>query len=194
MNPLYSRITFFLCTVAYFAIRSPHIRANKRLSVAESRKGKLEVALLAVSSIGMVGLPIAWCLSPVLHRWDYPLHPALYAAGTLVLLCALVLFYLAHAQLGTNWSVSLEMRKEHRLMTTGVYRRVRHPMYAAIGLYCLGQALLIPSWVAGPSGLVSFALLFALRLGPEEKMMLDRFGAEYEAYRARTYRLVPWIL
>jgi protein-S-isoprenylcysteine O-methyltransferase Ste14 len=47
--------------------------------------------------------------------------------------------------------------------------------------------------VAGPSSGVAFALLFALRVGPEERMMLEEFGKDYEAYIARTRRLVPGV-
>jgi len=47
------------------------------------------------------------------------------------------------------------MRKEHRLVTAGVYRHIRHPMYAAIFLWCLAQGLLLPNWLAGWSALAT---------------------------------------
>ena len=46
----------------------------------------------------------------------------------------------AHADLGLNWSITLEMRKGHELIVHGVYRRIRHPMYAAIFLFAVAQA------------------------------------------------------
>jgi protein-S-isoprenylcysteine O-methyltransferase Ste14 len=95
--------------------------------------------------------------------------------------------------LGRYWSVTLELRENHRLMTEGIYRHVRHPMYAALFLYSIGQALVVPNWVAGPSYLVTFGILFALRIGAEERMMLEAFGDEYAAYQARTKLLVPGI-
>ena len=85
------------------------------------------------------------------------------------------------------------MREQHRLITQGVYRRIRHPMYSALVLYSTAHALVIPNWVAGPSNLVAFTILFALRVRAEEKMMADEFGGEYAAYAARTKRLVPGI-
>ena len=103
------------------------------------------------------------------------------------------LFHRSHADLGTNWSITLEVREGHRLVTGGVYRRIRHPMYTALFLYCLGLALAVPNWIAGPSYLVAFGLLFALRLGPEERMMRETFGREYDDYAARTQRLVPGV-
>ena len=62
---------------------------------------------------------------------------------------------------------------------------------AAFVLYSIGQALVLPNWVVGPSYLVAFAILFVFRVHAEERMMLEQFGSEYEAYMRRTKRLVP---
>jgi hypothetical protein len=76
--------------------------------------------------------------------------------------------------------------------TQDTYRHVRHPMYLALLFYSLGQVLLLPNCVAGTSYLVALVLLCALRVGPEERMMLEEFGKEYEACTwRRTKRLVP---
>jgi protein-S-isoprenylcysteine O-methyltransferase Ste14 len=64
-------------------------------------------------------------------------------------------------------------------------------MYTALFVYSLGQALVLPNWIAGPSYLVTFGILFAFRIGAEERMMLESFGDEYASYMARTKRLVP---
>jgi protein-S-isoprenylcysteine O-methyltransferase Ste14 len=66
-------------------------------------------------------------------------------------------------------------------------------MYAALFLYSIGQALVVPNWVVGPSYLVGFGILFALRIGAEERMMLETFGEEYAAYMRKTKLLVPGI-
>ena len=89
--------------------------------------------------------------------------------------------------------MSLQTKQNHKLVTTGIYRRLRHPMYSAFWLMALAQAFLLPNWIAGLAGLVGFGTLFFLRLGPEEQMMEQTFGAEYEAYRRRTKRVIPFI-
>ncbi len=66
-------------------------------------------------------------------------------------------------------------------------------MYLALLLYSSGQALVLPNWVAGLSYLLAVARLFALRVGPEERMMVEVFGKDYEAHRARTKRLLPGV-
>ncbi len=107
------------------------------------------------------------------------------------MLAALWLFWRSHADLGLNWSVTLEIRKEHQLITNGVYRSIRHPMYAAIWLFSLAQALLLANWLAGPAALVTFAPMYLLRTPREERMMCEIFGQEYRDYMARTGRLFP---
>ena len=124
---------------------------------------------------------------------EYPLRRGPLVAGLTCLAIGLWLFFRSHADLGTNWSVTLEVREEHRLITRGVYRAIRHPMYLALALFFVGQALVIPNWVAGFSNVTAFAVLLALRLGAEEKMMAEQFGDEYAAYSARTKRLVPGV-
>jgi protein-S-isoprenylcysteine O-methyltransferase Ste14 len=115
----------------------------------------------------------------------------LFIAGILCLALGLWLHYRSHADLGTNWSINLELQDGHELVTHGVYSRVRHPMYLALLLYSSGQALILPNWVAGPSYLVACAILIAVRVGPEERMMREEFGKDYETYAARTNRLLP---
>jgi protein-S-isoprenylcysteine O-methyltransferase Ste14 len=106
---------------------------------------------------------------------------------------SLWLFYRVHQELGRNWSDSLEVREQHKLVTDGLYRYVRHPMYTAFFMWALAQALLLPNWIAGPAGLVGVGILCLRRVGRGEAMMLESLGEEYRAYMARTARLIPHI-
>jgi len=150
------------------------------------------VILLILAWIGFL-VPLLWVASPVFSFAEYALRPAALVAGSVCLAIGLFVFYRSHADLGSFWSVTLEVRENHRLISQGVYRRVRHPMYSALVLYSVGQALAVPNWVAGPSYLVAFGILFAFRIRAEEQMMVDAFGDEYVAYMAKTKRLVPGV-
>lgn len=192
MSPWIAKATLLAANVVMIAIRAPHGQRSRGVKVAKSRKGPLEVALLAFAMLGFV-VPFAWMATDALAFADYPLHVVPLALGTLLLAAGLWMFHRSHADLGTNWSITLEVREGHSLVTRGVYRHVRHPMYVALFLYSFGQLLALPNWVAGPSYLVPFTLLFALRVDAEERMMIEEFGDEYVAYAARTKRLIPGV-
>ena len=190
MNPWYAKATILVSSIVMVVIRAPHGQRSRRVKVVKSSKGKLENILLTLAWLGFF-VPFLWIATRLLAFADFPLRPVPFMAGILCLAVGLWLFHRSHADLGTNWSITLEVREGHRLVTHGIYRHVRHPMYLALLLSSLGQTLVIPNWVAGPSYLVTFGVLFVLRVGPEERLMREEFGKDYESYMARTRRLVP---
>ncbi|HMJ87583.1 MAG TPA: protein-S-isoprenylcysteine O-methyltransferase [Vicinamibacterales bacterium] len=192
MNPWIAKAVVLAGTLTMIAIRAPHGRRSRSVKVAKSHKTPLETGLLVLVWVGFF-VPLIWLASPVLSFAEYPLTLGPLITGVMCFVVGLWLFYRSHADLGTNWSISLEVREQHRLITQGVYYRIRHPMYSALVLYSLGHALVIPNWVAGPANLVAFAILFTLRVHAEEQMMSDTFGDEYATYAARTKRLVPGV-
>jgi protein-S-isoprenylcysteine O-methyltransferase Ste14 len=173
-------------------IRAPHGNRSRTTPVAKSRKGSLEIVLLTIAWIAFF-LPLIWIVTPALEFADYPLYPIPLFTGILCLVLGLWFFYRSHMDLGTNWSITLEVREKHQLISHGVYRRIRHPMYLSLLIYSVGQGLVLPNWLAGPSYGVAMILLFAFRVGREERMMLEEFGKDYEAYMATSKRLIPGV-
>jgi protein-S-isoprenylcysteine O-methyltransferase Ste14 len=192
MNPWVAKAMVLAAALVMVAIRAPHGRRSRNVKVAKSHKTSLETGLLVLAWVGFF-VPLIWVASPAFSFAEYPLRTGPFVAGVICLVIGLWLFHRSHTDLGTNWSITLEVREEHRLITQGVYRWVRHPMYSALFLYAVGQALVIPNWVAGPVNLIAFSVLFALRVRAEERMMFEGFGDEYAAYSARTKRLVPGV-
>jgi len=192
MNPWIAKALVLAGTVVMIATRAPHGRRSRIVKVATSHKTPLETGLLVLAWVGFL-VPLVWVASRAFSFAEYSLGTGPLVTGVMCLVIGLWLFYRSHADLGTNWSVTLEVREQHRLITQGVYRHIRHPMYLAIALYSIGQALVIPNWVAGPSNLIAFAILLALRLRAEERMMVEEFGDEYAAYSARTKCLIPGV-
>jgi protein-S-isoprenylcysteine O-methyltransferase Ste14 len=192
MNPSIAKAAVLAATVVMIAIRAPHGNRSRHVRVIKSHKTGLESALLILAWLGFF-IPLLWIAFPVFSFAEYTLRAAPFAAGVACFAIGLWVFQRSHADLGTNWSITLEVREQHRLITEGVYHRIRHPMYSGLLLYSIGQMLVIPNWVAGPSYLVAFGVLFALRVRAEERMMLEQFGDDYAEYMARTQRLVPGV-
>ena len=97
----------------------------------------------------------------------------------------------SHIVLGKNWSSTLKIQEEHQLVTDGVYKHMRHPMYAAHFVWGVAQLLLLPNIIAGLGGLLTFIPVYLLRFPSEEKMMIETFGEEYKAYMQRSGRIFP---
>lgn len=193
LDPWFGKAAMLGIIVAIVVIRAPFARQSRRIAIATKHHGRRESAVLALMWLGSVILPLLWVFSPLFAVAEYPLNPAVFAAGLLVAAWGLWLFRRSHIELGKNWSISLELREGHQLVTSGLYRHVRHPMYSSILLYALGQALVVPNWIAGPAALLAFLVLYAVRVPSEERMMADKFGGQYRDYRAKTRRLIPGI-
>jgi protein-S-isoprenylcysteine O-methyltransferase Ste14 len=133
MNPSIAKGVVLAATVVMIAIRAPHGQRSRGVKVVVSRKGPLEIALLVLAWIGFI-VPLIWIASPAFSFAEYSLHAGPLVSGAICLMTGLWLFYRSHADLGTNWSITLEVREHHRLVTEGVYRRIRHPMYSALVL------------------------------------------------------------
>lgn len=175
---------------AIVIIRGIYQYGRPRPAVEERRAGALDTIALGAVATGFV-IPIVWAVTGWLAFADTVHMPVSLVAGSAVMAGALWLFYRAHHDLGRNWSPTLQIVESQLLVTTGVYRLVRHPMYLALILYGLGQGLALSNWLAAPACLIGAATLFALRLRAEEHMMRDRFGAAYVRYASRTARLIP---
>ncbi len=177
--------------IAYVTIRGRFARHTKDNLKMVRRVDAVEKILLVLVAIGSLLLPVLYLFTPWLAFADYTLPAGAPWCGVVLMAAALVLFHRSHADLGLNWSATLELREGHALIQHGVYRSMRHPMYASILLWDVAQGLMLRNWLAGWCALATFALLYAVRAPREERMMSDAFGQEYREYMRRTGRLFP---
>ena len=191
MTEFIAAVIWALTIIAWTIIRLPYRRKAKRREVIVDRKGIGERAALGFCIIGLVIVPALHLTVGPFEFADYRFQPILAWLGSGTMIAFLVVFHLSHKHLADNWSVSLEIRKDHELVQNGIYSMIRHPMYSSFYLWSIGQALLLPNWVAGFAGLTSVAWLYFTRIEAEEKMMLATFKEDYNAYCRRTFRLFP---
>jgi protein-S-isoprenylcysteine O-methyltransferase Ste14 len=94
--------------------------------------------------------------------------------------------------LGRRFSGLVAIQPEHRLATGGLYAVIRHPSYLGLFVFFLGWGLAFRSGV-GVSIAVLMLIVLLARIQSEERLLSETFGAEYEAYRSRTWRLIPYV-
>jgi protein-S-isoprenylcysteine O-methyltransferase Ste14 len=146
-----------------------------------------------VPAIMVLSLLLTW-LPPYLDGRDlWTLHqPIVPYVGLILYVLGSVLRLVPVFALGRRFSGLVAIQSGHRLKTDGIYRYIRHPSYAGLLVLCAGLALIFRCWI----GLVLVAAIFAVllaRMNSEEILLASTFGEEYEAYRRRTWRLVPWV-
>ena len=191
MTPTIAAFVWAIGIVAWLAIRIPRRRKAKRTKVIADRVTLGERVTLGLCIVGLVVIPTIYFATDIFNSADFNFSPALGWFGALVMASFIGLFYLSHKQLDKNWSVTLEVREDHKLIDHGLYAHIRHPMYTSFWLWGIAQTMLIPNWVAGFAGIVSVAILYFSRIGNEEAMMRQQFGSAYDEYCSRTKRLVP---
>jgi len=193
MSELFFKIIFAVLWIIYIIIRLPHDKKYKKTEKIKSVNPAAEKILLLLVLLGLILIPFFWVLTPFLDYFYFNIPVFIRLFGVLLSIISLVYFWLIHKSLGENWSPTLEIRKGHELITSGPYKRIRHPMYAQIWLWVIAQALIISNFIAGLSGLLVWAIVYNLRVSKEEKMMIENFGNKYIDYMKITGRIFPKI-
>jgi protein-S-isoprenylcysteine O-methyltransferase Ste14 len=186
-------VAYWVAIVVEMVIRAPLNKKRKEEKMSEQRVSSQEKFILFLLLIGMFILPLIYSASTWLDFANYSLPVWAGWLGVALLLGALFVFWRAHADLGLNWSPSLEIREKHELITKGIYGVIRHPMYASQWLWVIAQPLLLQNWIVGFVNLLIFIPFYILRVQAEEKMMIDKFGEGYREYMKRTGGVIPKI-
>lgn len=173
-------VQILLAAVAYFA------GGNISPGVREDRGNRWVVAAFAIIGTLDAWLPAytdrldVWTIDGDAIRWVGV--PLLAIGGALRLWPVFVL--------GNRFSGLVAIQPGHTLVTGGIYGVIRHPSYLGLLVGMLGWVLAYRSG----AGLILAALLLVpllARIRAEERLLAQHFGSEYEAYRARTARLIP---
>ncbi|NYT20464.1 MAG: isoprenylcysteine carboxylmethyltransferase family protein [Methanomicrobiales archaeon] len=191
MTPPVFIVAYFTGFIVASAIRLVYSREYRRRIRKEGKRPTPDTPLVYLPALGFFIVPLIFVLTPILSFADYALPFWAGLAGTGIFALAIWLLWRSHADLGRYFSPVIEVVEGQRLVTDGVYRRIRHPMYTAHLLWGVSQPLLLWNWVAGFALLATFVPFIVVRMPAEERAMRQQFGGEYETYEARTGRLLP---
>lgn len=115
--------------------------------------------------------------------------------GIPIILLGFSLLFWAHFNLRNNWSPIIEKKftKSRKLITTGPYRYLRHPIYSASFISLIGFFILTANWLLAAIPFFILLFFYIYKIPREEKELLDNFGAKYKRYMKRTGGLFPKI-
>jgi len=163
---------------------------QKRHKPEGSRRAS-EVIVLAAIAGGIWILPLLSVFTGWFDAFDYIVPKWILGLGCGVFLVSMGLRCAAQSALGSSWSPTLETASQQQLVTSGVYRRIRHPLYTSLILWAMAQPVLLQNYIAGFSGALAVAAIWFVRVPAEERMMCERFGAAYLHYMKRTGKVIP---
>jgi len=127
-------------------------------------------------------------------RWLAASMPAWVGViGIVISMMAIVLGMVTRAHLGRSYAPSPFRRTKDMLVESGPYRWIRHPLYAAALLWVIGWPLIMASVLAAAIALILVIPAILKRIQTEEAELLRQYGEQYEAYRGRTWRLIPFV-
>jgi len=125
---------------------------------------------------------------------DY--EPKLFAVRIVGLIMFVVFSWLqvlAYKSLGNSYAQDVVIMKEHKLMTDGIYKFIRHPQYLCQLLSDLGAGLALLSYIVVPVVILIELPLFIMRAALEDRLLKKHFGDEYYAYKKRSGFMIPFI-
>ena len=144
-------------------------------------------------SFGMIYFPLMNIFFGYFQKFYIEIPYVLKIFSSIIITIDIIIFYLSHKDLADSWSPFLEIKDKQKLVKTGIYKYIRHPMYLSMWIFSIFQGFALSNYFLGIFGLLAWANLYFIRVSNEEKMMLDTFGEEYEKYIENTGRLFPKI-
>jgi len=189
-GPFFSHRALVALTVVTLTLTVAALRAGGNLSSGEREDRGNRWVIAAFATIGLLEgyLPAytdrmrLWIIDGDAVRW---LGVVLFAGGGALRIWPVFV-------LGRRFSGLVAIQPGHTLVTTGVYGTIRNPSYLGLLISSLGWGLAFRSG----AGVLLAALLIpplVARMDAEERLLQSQFGADYDAYRARTFRLIPGV-
>jgi len=189
-RPLWSFV-FWASFFAFFVVGSWVQNRERNLAPGDNRDRGSKAAIYIGSAIGVAFAFAAPAVSPW-ARIGLPQEPV-FAVAMILFWSGLLLYVWSILTLGAHFRTTVQLLDGQRLVTRGPYRLLRHPAYAAGIVLFAGIGLAAGNWISLAGAAVSVAIAYAWRIHVEEIALREKFGAEFEANRRRTWAVIPLI-
>ncbi len=187
MNMMYHYLFpgLWMSWAGYWRITAFDVKTVARRESMSSRLLHIIPLLVAALLLTLPNLPLLGLSTRFL-----PLSASMFWLGATLTCIGLLFAVSARHHLGKNWSGSITVKKDHELITTGLYTVVRHPIYTGLLLALIGTAITIGEWRGLFAVLIAVATIWR-KLRLEEQWMQEQFGDVYQDYSYRVNALVP---
>jgi protein-S-isoprenylcysteine O-methyltransferase len=189
-RPLWSFI-FWASFFAFFVVGSWVQNRERGAAPGDNRDGGTKAVIYLGSAIGVAfafAAPAVWAQA----RIGLP-QEAVFACAMILFWGGLLLYVWSVLTLGAHFRTSVQLLEGQRLVTRGPYRLLRHPAYTGGIMLFSGIGLATGNWIAAVAAPLAVAIAYAWRIHVEEIALREKFGAEFDANRRRTWAVIPLI-
>ncbi len=184
-------IIFWASYAAFFVVVS-WIQSRERNAARGDNRDRGSKALIYIASA--IGVACAFAAPSVLPTAHIGLPPEpVFTTAMTLFWAGLILYNWSVLTLGANFRTSVQLLDGQRLVTRGPYRLLRHPAYTGGILLFAGIGLAMGNWISAAAAPLSVFIAYAWRIHVEENALRERFGAEFEAHRRRTWAVIPLV-
>jgi protein-S-isoprenylcysteine O-methyltransferase Ste14 len=169
---------------AYWVASSRRVRPTKRAQGSAGRMLYIAELFLAYALVSLPFFHRGW-----LGAWVLPRSRVLLYSGAALTAAGLGFAVWARVHLGEYWSGNVTLKEGHRLIRSGPYAFVRHPIYTGMLFGMLGTAVAVDQ-VRGYLAVAIMLQSFVRKLRKEEAWLTEEFGEEYAAYRREVRALL----
>ena len=174
---------------------SSYFRRKADRETGEKISRKVDgTALMTVIKIGGLLLwfsPLVYLLNPSWMAWSkIGLPDSVRWLGVGIGILCVAMIYWLFSSIGNSISPTSATRKQHRLVTSGLYRWVRHPLYTVGSSLFIAFGMMADNWFIAILGVLAF-IAMASRTPKEEANLIEKFGDEYREYMKHTGRYLP---
>lgn len=193
------RVLFVSIFILFWIIRIYYVRKTRDPDAPRSRENRRAALkqegwtgiLLVILTYAEIIVVILFLWAPQWMLWaDLTLPVWIHWMGFVVIVCSIPYMVWVHRTLGQHYSYALETKTEQKLISSGPYSRIRHPLYSAHTLFNLGMILLTAYIPLILFAIIGVPFTYA-RMMREEKMMIEKFGSQYEEYMKKSGRIFP---
>ena len=165
------------------------ILKRSKTASAKSRADRLSLLLFWIT------IPVSFTVGDMIAEREIglPLDSVYKYIGIGVFAVGFIIRWVSVFQLGSMFTVDVSISSTHQLKTNGLYTIVQHPSYLGLMLLVAGISLFMCNALSSVVIIGAIFLVTNYRIAVEEKASTAEFGGEYEEYKKRVRRIVPWI-
>ena len=188
-------VSFGIVLLLWFVFAWIFLLRKKPQSTPDTTRAPKSWAGLALQGAGFA---IVWSIrrapfaSPLIDG-QFDVNIVLQIVGVVLASGSVRLAISAIKELGRQWSLAALLTEGHKLITTGVYGIVRHPIYTAMLGMLLATGIVFSHWVALTAAVAVFLVGTRIRTVLEEGLLRDAFGEEYKTWKAKVPGLIPFV-